>query len=94
MIAMTVTTFAAGIVVYACFCRLTKTTRATFTTVRFTIWALAACSMLAIVAPLLWGWRPDLMHAAILAAVAMYQVATRRTWQHGVPEWFTRVAPQ
>lgn len=80
----------AVVVTYACFCRLTKTTKETLTSVRFGFWALASVASTSLVAPLLWGWQPDLMHVAIFAALAVSQISTRHQWQHGVPEWFQR----
>jgi hypothetical protein len=79
----------AGIVAFASFCRLTKTSVRTITSVRLGIWLLATSALAVLVAPLA-GWSPDILHAALLLALAVHQVATRRTWQHGVPHWFTR----
>lgn len=79
----------AGIVAFASFCRLTKTSVHTMTSVRLGIWLLATSSLAVLVAPFA-GWLPDILHAALLFALAVHQVATRRTWQHGVPHWFTR----
>ena len=86
------TLLSAGVIVYACFCRLTKTTREAFTSVRAAIVALAGVAAGIGLAPIVWGWSPDAGHAALLFAVACYQVATRRTWSHGVPHWFVRAA--
>lgn len=79
----------AGVVAFASFCRLTKTSVRTFTSVRLGIYLLAASALTVLVAPLS-GWTPDALHAALLLALAVHQVATRRTWQHGVPHWYTR----
>lgn len=87
-----ITLVSAAMVLAASFCRLTKTNARTVTPVRLAIWALAAVSMTVIAAPLLWHWSADIAHAGIFTALASYQIATRRTWQHGVPEWFTRMA--
>lgn len=80
----------AGVVAYACFCRLTKTTCQTLTSVRFGLWAIASAALTSLAAPVIWDWRPDIMHAGIFAALAVSQISTRRQWQHGVPEWFQR----
>lgn len=79
----------AGIVAFASFCRLTKTSAHTITSVRLGIWMLATSALAVLVAPFA-GWTPDILHAALLLGLAVHQVATRRTWQHGVPHWFTR----
>lgn len=81
----------AAIVSYASFCRLTKTTAETFTSVRLGIWMIAVSALTALAAPFLWGWTPDALHAALLLALAVHQVATRRTWAHGVPHWYVSV---
>lgn len=87
---LVVTLASAGVVLYACFCRLTKTTRAAFGTVRAALVALAGAAACVIAAPILWQWAPDAAHAAVLLAVASYLVATRRNWAHGVPHWYVR----
>ena len=79
-----------AVVIYASFCRLTKTNSRTKTSVRFAVWCVASVSVLIVIAPLLTSWRPDAAHAALMAAVALYQWSLRRTWQHGVPHSFQR----
>ena len=90
MTLLMITIMSAGVVLYASFCRLSMTSRKTITTLRISICLLAATALLAMVAPFVWGWAPDPMHAALLTALALHQVVTRKTWQHGVPEWFMR----
>lgn len=90
MTLLMITTLAASVVLYASFCRLSMTSRKTLTSLRLSIVVLAATALLAMVAPFAWGWAPDHMHAALLTALALHQVVTRKTWQHGVPEWFVR----
>jgi len=84
------TMFAAAIVVYASFCRLTKTSSRTRYSVRFAVWAMAAVAIGVIVAPSLSDWRPDVGHALLMLSAAVYQVVLRRTWQHGAPAWTRR----
>lgn len=78
------------VVMYASFCRLSKTDHETFPLVRTGIWLLFSVSAVSVVALLVWGWRPDMMHAAIFGAIAVAQISTRHQWQHGVPQWFQR----
>ena len=82
------TLICAGVVLFASFCRLTKTTEKTFTTVRLGVFLLASASIFALAAPFLWQWNPDLIHLAVFFALAVHQIATRKSWQHGVPHWF------
>lgn len=82
------TLLCAGVVLFASFCRLTKTTEETHTTVRLGIYLIASAAIFALVAPFLWKWNPDLIHLAIFAGLAVHKVATRKAWQHGVPHWF------
>lgn len=84
------TILSAGVVLYASFCRLSMTSRQTVTSLRISIVLLAATAVFALVAPFAWGWAPDALHAALLLSVAVHQVVTRKTWQHGVPERFVR----
>lgn len=79
----------AGVVAFASFCRLTKTSLRTYTSVRLGIWLLAISALGVLAAPLA-GWSPDVLHASLLLALAVHQVATRRTWTHGVPHWYSR----
>lgn len=90
MTVLIVTIITAGIVLYACFCRLSMTSRQTVTSLRISIVLLAGAASYAVAAPFVWGWQPDAMHASLLSALALHQIVTRKTWQHGVPEWFTR----
>lgn len=78
----------AAVVVWACLCRLTKTDKTVIRSVRWSITMLATVAAFAGGGVVIWGWQPDLVHVALLGAVAAYQVATRKTWVHGVPEWF------
>lgn len=82
------TFIAAGIVLFASFCRLTKMDDKTLATVRLGVCFKAGASILVLVAPFLWQWKPDLIHCTIFVGLAVYQVATRKAWQHGVPHWF------
>lgn len=82
--------FSAGIVTYACICRLTRTNADTLASVRFGYWAIGSVALTSVIAPYRWGWQPDWMHAGIFLALAISQISTRRQWQHGVPEWFQR----
>lgn len=88
-----ITMAAAAVVFWASFCRLTKTSARVFTSVRIGIWLLASTSLLALVLPPFGRWTPDPMSAAILVAIAAHQLATRRTWSHGVPHWYIRSEP-
>lgn len=90
MIYLAITVLCAGFVVYASFCRLSKTSKRTVPSVRFAIVMMAGCGIVAIVAPFAWGWKPDFMHAGLFAAVAAHQWVTRRTWAHGVPHLYLR----
>lgn len=89
MILLCVAMVSAGIVAFASFCRLTKTSVRTFTSIRLGIYLLAISALTVLAAPLC-GWEPDLLHVGLLLALAVHQVATRRTWQHGVPHWYVR----
>jgi hypothetical protein len=82
-----ITLVCAGIVLFASFCRLTKTSVRTHASVRLGISLIAGASIFALVAPFLWQWNPDLIHLAIFAGMAVHQIATRKAWQH-VPHWF------
>lgn len=88
MIMLYITLVCAGIVAFASFCRLTKTSEKTHTSVRFGIFLLAGASLVTLVAPFIWNWTPDLIHVGLLFGLAVHQVATRKSWQHGVPHWF------
>ena len=88
-----ITMAAAAVVFLASFCRLTKTSARVFTSVRLGVWLLASTSLLALCLPVLGWWTPDPMSAAILVAIAAHQLATRRTWSHGVPHWYVRGEP-
>lgn len=90
MIALMLTVLAASIVVCAGVFRLSKTSRATVALVRFSVWLLTAIACVAVAAPVLFGWCPDAMHAAVFTALAIHQISTNRLWQHGVPHWFVR----
>lgn len=81
---------AALVVMYASFCRLSKTTLETYTLVRFAIWVMGSTAAVALFAPVIWGWRPDVFHVAILGAIGFLQVITSRQWRHGVPDRFQR----
>ena len=73
------------IVVYTTFCRLSKTTHETLLTVRAAIWLMGTVGAIQLVAPFLWGWKPDLLDIAMLASLAFAQIATARQWKGGVP---------
>ena len=88
MILLFITLICAGVVAFASFCRLTKTSVKTHTSVRLGIFLLAVSSLLTICAPFIWHWTPDLIHVGLLVGLAIHQVATRQTWQHGVPHGF------
>lgn len=90
MLALIVCVLCGSAVVYASFCRLTKTNSRTKASVRFAVWFVAAVSVLIVMAPMLTSWRPDEGHAALMAAFAFYQWSLRKTWQHGVPRSFQR----
>lgn len=77
-------------VVYTSFCRLSRTNGETLLSVRFAIWLLGTSVAISAWAPLLWGWRPDLIHLSVLASIAIAQVATSRQWHLGVPQALQR----
>lgn len=77
---------AAVVVVYTSFCRLSRTTHRTLLSVRFAIWSLGTSVAVSVWAPVLWGWRPDLVHVAVVVSIAIAQVATARQWKGGVPD--------
>ena len=81
---------AALVVMYASFCRLSKTTLETYTLVRFAIWLMGSVAAVALFAPVIWGWRPDVFHVVILGAIGFLQVITSRQWRNGVPDRFQR----
>lgn len=81
---------AALVVMYASFCRLSKTNVETMTMVRFAIWVMGSVAAVALFAPVIWGWRPDVFHVLILGAIGFLQVITSRQWRHGVPDRFQR----
>lgn len=78
------------VVMYACFCRLSKTTIDTYATVRFAIWMMGSVAAIVLAAPFLWGWLPDIFHVVLLGAIGFLQVITSRQWRHGVPDRFQR----
>lgn len=81
---------AALVVMYASFCRLSKTTLETYAAVRFAIWLMGSVAALAMVAPVIWGWRPDVFHVLILGSIGLMQIITSRQWRAGVPDRFQR----
>jgi hypothetical protein len=81
------TMISAAVVVYTSFCRLTLMSSANSNCLgRFVIWLLGSVSASAFFAPLAWGWRPDLMHAVILGAIAVHQIVSRHNWRAGIPQ--------
>lgn len=85
-----ITYIAAGVVFFASFCRLTKTTIETRPAVRLGIVTLAGVSFVALLAPVLWQWDPDLFHCFLFVGVAIHKVATRTAWAHHVPASYLR----
>ena len=83
-------TLCAGVVLYACFCRLSLTDMETDPMVRFAVWSVGTMALVSIAAPLCWHYRPDPMMPATWAAVGLLQIATRRLWLDGIPPQLLR----
>lgn len=90
MMITAITVVCAATVAYASFCRLSKTDVETQTSVRLGIVLLAGVSLFTLSAPFLWKWQADLIHLGIFLGLAIHQIATRKTWQHGVPHGYLR----
>lgn len=58
------------------------------TDVRFAFFILAIVSCAGIVAPLTWGFIPDIFGLSLLAAMTVIQVVTTKYWLNGVPDRF------
>lgn len=77
---------------YTCFCRLVRTDETTLVLVRGAFMALGAVSICSVVAPFIWGYRPQALGLALLAAFTVMQAVTAHHWRHGVPCQFRKEA--
>lgn len=73
---------------YTCFCRAMKTSKQVKRDVLAAFWLLGAVASAAIFSPLAFGWQPDCMSIALLAAVVIVQIVTAAHWREGIPKEF------
>lgn len=75
----------------SCLCRASYTNKAnTKRDIRWAFTFLGVMSLVAVLAPLLWGYEPDGMSTALLAAMTVVQLVTSHHWRNGVPAQFRR----
>lgn len=90
MIALVLTVLGAAAVLYAAFCRLVHTNSRTRLSVRGAIWMMSIAATVALFAPALSPWRPDMIHGLLLIAFAAKLWVGSRVWRYGVPRSFQR----
>lgn len=73
---------------YTCFCRAVKTNKTVKKDVLAAFWLLGCVACVAMFAPLVFGWRPDLMSVALLAGINIVQIVTSAHWKDGIPKEF------
>ena len=73
---------------YTCFCRAVKTNKTVRRDVLAAFWFLGIVASLSMFAPLSFGWRPDLVSLALLAAIVFVQLVTSTHWRHAIPHGF------
>jgi asparagine N-glycosylation enzyme membrane subunit Stt3 len=83
---------AALALVCSLFCRASHTSKGN--TRRDIRWAFTFLGVVAIVATLapFWGYDPDPLTIALLAAIAVVQITTAYHWRRGVPAQFRRTS--
>ena len=90
MIELALNAGGAAAVLYASFCRLAHTNSRTRLSVRGAIWALSLVALMALTAPALSSWRPDMLHGLLLLAFAWQLWVGAKVWKYGVPRSFQR----
>ena len=72
---------------WSVFCRSVRADTTTKLTVRLAIFGAGLASLLGLGAPM-YGWEPDVVVSAIVAAIVFMQVVMAQHWHHGVPRQF------
>lgn len=70
---------------YSVFCRAVREDKSVLPAIRLAFAFLGGAALLALVAPLVWGWHPDPVTLLLLLAMLVVQLVTARHWRHGVP---------
>lgn len=73
---------------YSVFCRAEKSCDNVRADVRFAFFVLGMVACAGMVAPLAWGFIPDLFGLCLLAAMTVVQLVTAHHWKAGVPDRF------
>lgn len=78
---------AAGAICFSTFCRLTRMSQAKVKRkARMAFWTLSAVAWVTVFAAVVYGWKPDLGHAAMLGVTAWLQWLRRSDWETSVPK--------
>ena len=73
---------------YTCFCRAVRTNKTVRKDVLAAFWFLGVIASIAMFAPLAFGWHPDFISVALMAAIVIVQVVTSAHWTDGIPKEF------
>jgi hypothetical protein len=76
---------------WSVFCRSVRASHTTKLDVRLALWAVGVAALAGMAAPV-YGWAPDWIVLAIVAAVVVMQVVFAQHWRHGVPPQFVKEA--
>jgi len=79
-----------GLLLWTVFCRSVQCSRKVLLDVRLAFWLLGLIACLGLVAPLVWGFIPDLFSIALVAAITVVQFVTAQHWAQGVPKHFMK----
>lgn len=93
----------AAALMWSCFCRLVKTNAGTLREIRWSIWFLFVAAGLVLAAPVMplldqhLGWPPLTTPLwawlALLLAIVLVQIVTRRHWRESVPSCYQKGCP-
>lgn len=90
-----VTIASALVIIFTSFCRLTiMSHKKAKRSARLAFWMLSSVAWIAIFAFLVYGWTPDMIHAAIFSAIAFLHILSRPGWANGVPAVYRHGPPR
>lgn len=75
---------------YSVFCRAVREDKHVKVVVRLAFALLGMAALCAMVAPLVWGWRPDPVTLLLVLSMVVVQFVTAAHWRGGVPQQYVK----